>query len=143
MTENAHPVFEDIVRLDDGEVQRRLNRAPDPIIAASLQDAPVRVALKLVKNLSVRRRESLTAAAQRVPPRTVEVARRVLTCLLFDLPDPEAEQPEPPDKDDRIDFVKLMKWLAENNPAIRDMQDERKAAIQMGVLRRLMGLDRA
>lgn len=143
MADSAHPVFEDIVRLDDGEVQRRLNRAPDPIIAASLQDAPVAVIVKVVKNLSARRRESVTAAAQRVPPRTVEVSRRVLTCLLFDLPDPEAEQTEAPDKGDKVDFVKLMQWLAENNPAIRQMQDERKQAIEMGVLRRLMGLDRA
>jgi flagellar motor switch protein FliG len=59
MNDSTLPVFEDVVSLDDALVQNRLARAPDALIAAALDRAPIPVRLKIVQNLSARRRESV------------------------------------------------------------------------------------
>ena len=142
MEESTPPVFEDVVRLDDPWVQNHLAHAPDAVIAAAIDGAPAAVCGKLLANLSTRRREAVRKLRGSYPPRTREVSRRVLVSILWELPDPEAQEElrrvAPEQK--KIDYVRLMKWLAEKNPAVREAQERRRQAIQAGILRRLLGL---
>jgi hypothetical protein len=69
---------------------------------------------------------------------------------LWDLPDPEAERElgmpvaeEAASPMTKEDFAKLMKLLAERNPAIKAAQEERRAAMESALLRRVLGLDHA
>ena len=67
--------FRAIAGIRDIDVQRGLARVPDGIIAASLQGAPGEVAAHILKNISERRRRTLASMTERVPDRTVAVAR--------------------------------------------------------------------
>ena len=142
MDEKTLPLFENIVRLDDAWVQNHLSGAPDEVIASALNGAPHALRVKLLKNLSPRRRDGVIKAAGDIPDRTREVAREVLVRVLWDLPDPKPtkEPAAAPEPDRKIDYVRLMKWFAEKNPAVAAAQEERRRAMEQGILRHMLGL---
>lgn len=153
MEERTQPAFEDVVRLDDAQVQTALAPAADLIIAAALDQAPASVRNKVLCNLSSRRREAVAAIRTRFGQRTRDVSQRVMVALLWGINDPEALRElglaieEPPKESKptsnpmtKEDFTRLMKYLAEHSPVVKKAQEERRAAIEAGILRAVFGL---
>jgi hypothetical protein len=128
-----HPKFEDIVNLPDPEFQLRIARASDLIIAAALKDASSAVREKILSNLSTRRKELIAESVKewgKIPPRTVLVAKRVITKLIFGIEDEETKKAisakgigslEDVRKKDhkpisRREYENFIKKMAEENP---------------------------
>ena len=88
----------------------------------------------------------------RLGDRTRRVSRRVLVSRLWGIPDPEAEremgqaiseQSSAEAETKRMtkeECAQLMEWLAKNNPAVKEAQGRRRAAIEAALLRTMMGL---
>ena len=143
MEERTQPAFEDVVRLDDAQVQAGLANAADLIIAAALEQAPASVRNKVLCNLSSRRREAVAAIRTRFGERTREVSRRVVVALLWginEIEDAPRESEPTSHPMTKEDFTRLMKYLAEHNPVVKKAQEERRAAIEAGILRAMFGL---
>lgn len=121
--------FEDIASSSDADVQVRLSKVKDLMIAAALVGAPPAVSQKLVNNLSLRRRAAVGAVlpeARKLPSRTREVAREVVTCAVFDLP--------PPDETPSAEEV--IRKAARENPNFEEARKARKEAAAAAVVKR-------
>lgn len=129
--------FEELAGVEDAELQRKLPKVTDTILAAALLGAPGPVAAKIIANLSRRRREAVCAAAEPVPERTREVARLVLLREVF------GGEGETPDRKDsggrRKDVRNLLEKLSRRHPDFRAAREARQSAGLAEFLRRLSG----
>lgn len=120
--------FDEIASAADADVQVRLSKVRDLMIAAALVGAPAAVSQKLINNLSLRRKASVGAAlpeARKLPPRTREVARDVVTAAVFDLPAPE----------ETIPAEEVIKKAAHGHPDFEEARRARHAAASAAVVR--------
>lgn len=136
MDEKTQPVFDDILRLDDAWLQNHLARAADSLIVAALDGAPPAVRLKVLANLSTRRRSALEQNKEETSDRSRMAARRSLVQLLWELPEAEETGGAAPAG---FDGAAAMRQLAGANPVLAQAQRRRREAIEVGILRRLAG----
>ena len=136
------PKFEDISGAPDVDVQRALMRVSEEILAAALLGAKAKVSDKIIANLSKKRREEVSAAAQKFPDRTREVARRVLVKMVFGIEDDEtAAAADTPPKKERSargkDLQSFLEKLSVRHPDFIEAKKQREQGLLAEHLRRL------
>lgn len=77
--------LEEVLSLPDPQVQTRLAKLPDAIVAGAMRAGPRALAEKIARNLSERRREAI-AEALRMAAADPELARKVVIGALLDKP---------------------------------------------------------
>jgi hypothetical protein len=143
--------IEDILEVPDPDLQLRISRAKDLIIAAALEGAPGGVKEKIVRNISPRRYQAVREIQMeygRFPQRTRYVAQRVLVKLAFGIEDEETragltgpsgavekKEVKPISKKEYRQFIQKM---LEQNPDFREAREIKKSVGRAFYIRRLI-----